>query len=282
MDNKTVYLNGRYLPIHEAHISVLDRGFLFGDGVYEVIPSYSGRLFRFQDHIRRLSNSLSGIRLNNPHNEKQWLDIVSPLIDPRINQSVYIQITRGADEKRDHAFPKSTQPTVFAMSSPVVPVPGQHGGIKAITLPDERWQNCHIKAVTLLANILNRQQALDRGCTEAILYKNGHVTEGSASNVFAVIDNILLTPPKSNEILPGITRDVILELARSNHIHYQESPIPVEELKKAQEIWICSSIREIMPVVELDSKQVADGRPGPLWQRTNRLFQRYKNSHSHD
>lgn len=278
MENKTVYLNGRYLPLNQAKISVLDRGFLFGDGVYEVIPSYSGHLFHFDKHLERLDRSLSGIRLANPFNQAQWLDILAPLLDSGSDQYIYLQVTRGSAEKRDHAFPKQIQPTVFAMSSNIVPLEGQNSGIKAITLPDGRWQMCHIKAITLLANLLYRQEAIDKDCTEAILVKGDHVTEGAASNVFAVIDGTIITPPKSNELLPGITRDVLLEIAERNHISYREDSISVEMLKNAEEIWLTSSIREIMPVVELDSDRIGGGKPGPVWELMNRLFQSYKQS----
>jgi D-alanine transaminase len=278
MQNKTVYLNGRYLPLNEAKISVLDRGFLFGDGVYEVIPSYSGHLFHFDKHMERLDRSLSGIRLANPFNQAQWLEILAPLLDSGSDQYIYLQVTRGSAEKRDHAFPKQIQPTVFAMSSSIVPLEGQNSGIKAITLPDGRWQMCHIKAITLLANLLYRQEAIDHDCTEAILVKGDHVTEGAASNVFAVIDGTVVTPPKSNELLPGITRDVLLEIAEKNHISYREESISVEMLKNAEEIWLTSSIREIMPVVELDSDRIGGGKPGPVWELMNRLFQSYKQS----
>jgi D-alanine transaminase len=278
MENKTVYLNGRYLPLNEAKISVLDRGFLFGDGVYEVIPSYSGHLFHFDKHLERLDRSLSGIRLANPFDRTQWLEILMPLLDPAQDQYVYLQITRGSAEKRDHAFPKQVRPTVFAMSSTIVPLPGQNAGIKAITLPDGRWQQCHIKAITLLANLLYRQEAVERDCTEAILVRGDHVTEGAASNVFAVVDGVVVTPPKSNELLPGITRDVLLEIAERNHISYREDSISLETLKSADEIWLTSSTREIMPVVELDSAPIGGGKPGPIWATMNRLFHSYKQS----
>lgn len=278
MDNRTVYLNGCYLPLDEAKISVLDRGFLFGDGVYEVIPSYCGRLFHFKEHIERLNCSLAGIRLASPYKREQWLSILTPLLNPNLDQTVYLQVTRGTAEKRDHAFPKQPQPTIFAMASNVMPLEGAHSGVKAITLNDIRWQLCHIKAITLLANVLNRQEAADRGCAEAILVKDDQITEGAASNVFAVIDGILLTPPKSNTILPGITRDVILEIAQKEGIAYREENIPIKNLKKADEIWLTSSIREILPVVELDSESVGGGKPGPLWQTMNQLFQTYKQS----
>lgn len=278
MTNKTVYLNGQYLPLSEAKISVLDRGFLFGDGVYEVIPCYAGKLFHFADHIKRLDNSLSAIRLPNPYSLEQWLEIFTPLLDSSLNQYIYLQVTRGSAPKRDHAFPVACPPTVFAMSSTIEPIPGAQQGVKAISLDDSRWQLCNIKAITLLANVLLRQEAIDSGAAEAILVKDGYVTEGAASNVFAVIDNILITPPKDNAILPGITRDVILQLAQDNGISCLEEIISLDALKTASEIWVTSSIREIVPVVELDSEKVAQGKPGPLWTQMNQLFQAYKQS----
>ena len=278
MENKTVYLNGQYLPLNEAKVSVLDRGFLFGDGVYEVIPAYSGHFFRLPEHLERLENSLAGIRLNNPHSREQWQDILTPLLDGNVDQYIYLQLTRGVAAKRDHAFPENIQPTVFAMCSNIVPLEGRNTGVKAISLDDSRWELCHIKATTLLANILLRQQAIEQECAEAVLVKDGYVTEGAASNIFAVIDDVLMTPPKSNEILPGITRDVILEIAKQNNIPYAEEIISLDALKTASEIWLTSSTREIIPVVEFDAKKVADGKPGPVWQRMNQLFQANKRS----
>lgn len=278
MDNKTVYLNGQYLPLNEAKVSVLDRGFLFGDGVYEVIPSYYGQLFHFHDHLTRLENSLAGIRLANPHTREQWLEILTPLLDAGENQYIYLQITRGVAAKRDHAFPENIEPTVFAMCSKIIPFAGRDSGVKAVTMDDSRWGFCNIKAITLLGNILHRQEAVDQDCTEALLVKDGAVTEGAASNVFAVIDGVLVTPPKSNDILPGITRDVILEIAAKNNISCREQRIALDALKSADEIWITSSTREIIPVVELDGKPVANGKPGSIWQTMNQLFQAYKQS----
>ena len=278
MDNKIVYLNGQYLPLNEAKVSVLDRGFLFGDGIYEVIPSYSGHPFHFEQHMERLENSLSSIRLANPHDRPQWLEILMPLLDAHLDQSIYLQITRGVADKRDHAFPENTPPTVFAMSSTIAPFTEVDSGAKAISIDDSRWQLCNVKATTLLANILLRQQAVEKGCAEAILVKDGYVTEGAASNIFAVIDGILITPPKSHEILPGITRDVILEIAGENNIPYSEDIISLDALKTAGEIWLTSSTREIIPVVQLDDETIANGKPGPIWQTMNRLFQAYKKS----
>lgn len=278
MENKTVYLNGLYQPLNEAKVSVMDRGFLFGDGVYEVIPSYSGHLFHFQEHMERLENSLNTIRLVSPHSCEQWLEILTPLLDSSLDQYIYLQITRGVASKRDHAFPENTVPTVFAMCSNIVPLDGKDTGIKAISLNDSRWELCNVKATTLLANILLRQDAVEKGCAEAILVKDGYVTEGAASNIFAVIDGILITPPKGNGILPGITRDVILEIAKKNNVPGSEDIISLEALKTASEIWITSSTREIIPVVELDSKKVSDGKPGPVFRIMNELFQAYKRS----
>ena len=280
MENKTVYLNGQYLPLDDAKVSVLDRGFLFGDGIYEVIPAYGGHLFRLQEHLERLENSLANIRLGNPHNREQWAKILQPLLTGDQDQYIYLQVTRGVAPKRDHAFPEQTQPTVFAMCSPIVPFPGRDAGIKAVTLDDNRWGLCNIKAITLLANILLRQSAVEQGSAEAILIKDGYVTEGAASNIFAVIDGILVTPPKGGEILPGITRDVILELALANNIPYSEDIISLEALQSASEIWLTSSTREIIPVVQLDSETVADGKPGPVWKKMHQLFQEFKQNQS--
>ncbi|MCK9398077.1 MAG: D-amino acid aminotransferase [Methylobacter sp.] len=279
MDSKTVYLNGRYLPLHDAKISVLDRGFLFGDGIYEVIPAYSGLLFHFEEHMERLENSLSSIRLTNPHSRAQWLEILEPLLDKNLDQYIYLQITRGAADKRDHAFPENIAPTVFAMCSNIAPVAGLESGVKAISVDDSRWELCNVKATTLLANILLRQQAVEKGCAEAILVKDGYVTEGAASNIFAVIDGILITPPQGSEILPGITRNVILDIARQNNIPYSEDIISLDALQTASEIWLTSSTREIVPVVQLDNEPIANGKPGPIWKAMNQLFQAYKQSH---
>jgi len=251
---------------------------LFGDGIYEVIPSYSGSLFHFQEHMERLENSLSSIRLANPHNRAQWLEILTPLLDSSLDQYIYLQITRGIDSKRDHTFPENVTPTVFAMCSNIVPLANLDSGVKAISVDDSRWELCNVKATTLLANILLRQQAVEKGCAEAILVKDGYVTEGAASNIFAVIDGILITPPQGSEILPGITRNVILEIARENNIPYSEDIISLDALKTASEIWLTSSTREIVPVVQLDNETIANGKPGPIWRTMNQLFQAYKQS----
>lgn len=273
-----VYLNGDYLPLAEAKVSVLDRGFLFGDGVYEVIPAYGGRLFRLEDHIARLNASLSAIRLELHKSADEWRAIFQPMLDGSKDQYIYLQITRGYAPKRDHGFPEQVVPTVFAMSSDIKPFPGRISGIKALTLDDTRWQLCNVKAITLLANLLLRQEALDQGCAEAILLRNGYVTEGAASNVFVVIDGELITPPKSNEILPGITRDVILELAQAHQIPCREDVIALEALQNANEVWVTSSIREIVPVIQVDGNPVGTGKSGSIFQKMDQLLQAYKQS----
>lgn len=271
-----VYLNGEYLPLSEAKVSVLDRGFLFGDGVYEVIPSYSGHLFRIEDHLHRLEISLQRIRLELSYSLEKWLEILIPLLDKDKDQSIYLQITRGVAPKRDHAFPKNPQPTIFANCSDMYPVSGIELGVKALTIEDNRWEMCNVKATTLLANVLLKQEAIDQGAAEAILHRNDYVTEGATSNLFAVIDNVLTTPEKSTEILPGITRQVVLELAVNNEISVKEETISLEALRAASEIWMTSSTREIVPVVKLDLKKIGEGKPGPVWHQMNQLFQEYK------
>lgn len=276
--DKIVYLNSEYLPLSEAKVSVLDRGFLFGDGVYEMIPSYAGHLFRLQDHLNRLQTSLEQIRLKFSCDLETWQGILNPLLDPEQDQAIYLQITRGVAPNRDHVFPENPNPTVFAMCSDIKPFSGLETGVKALTMEDSRWEMCHVKATTLLANVLLKQEAIEQGCAEAILTKNGYVTEGATSNLFALIGGKIVTPEKTSEILPGITRQVILELAQNNNIPVSEAGISVEELQTANEIWISSSTREIIPVVELDSKKVGDGKPGAIWQKINQLFQQYKRS----
>ncbi len=276
----TAYLNGTFLPLDQAQVSVMDRGFLFGDGVYEVIPVYNGRLFRLAQHLRRLQRSLDGVRIGNPMTENEWTELLTGLVarNTGSEQAVYLQVTRGVAAKRDHAFPLATLPTVFAMSTPAPAVRDSAGeaGIRAITLPDIRWQQCDIKAITLLPNVLLRQQAIDASTAEAILIKNGHATEGAASNVFIVHNGVLVTPPKGPSLLPGITRELVLELASANGIPFREAGITEQALEQAGEIWVTSSTREISPVTHLNDKSVGDGQPGPLWQRMILLYQDYK------
>lgn len=274
LPDPTVYLNGEFLPLSQAKISVLDRGFLFGDGVYEMIPVYGGKPLRLAEHLRRLDNSLAGIRMAPPLDDTQWQAIFQRLIQGDEDQSIYLQITRGVGSGRNHAFPGNVPATVFAYCAPIAPIPAS--GAKAITVPDIRWQWCHIKAITLLANVLQRQQAVDEGCAEAILVRDGYALEGAASNLFAVVDGVLLTPPKGHEILPGITRDLVVELAEANAIPLQERKITLAELERAEEVWVTSSTREVLPIVELDGRKVGNGQPGLLWARMDALYQQRK------
>ncbi len=280
MTAATVYLNGSFLPADEARVSVLDRGFLFGDGVYEVVPAYGGHLLRLPHHLQRLAQSLAGIRLPNPLDDEAWRAMLEELVarNGGGDQSVYLQVTRGVADRRDHAFPSDVVPTLFAMSTPMAPPAAEQyeSGFKAVTLEDIRWQHCNIKAITLLPNVLLRQEAIDRGAAEAILVRDGLATEGAASNLFVVEGDTLITPPTGPQLLPGITRDLVLELARANAIPAREEEIPEGRLRGADEVWLTSSTREIVPVTSLDDSPVGLGRPGPVWRRMRELYQTYK------
>ena len=283
----TVYLNGNYLPMEDACVSVMDRGFLFGDGVYEVIPAYGGRLFRLPHHLQRLQNSLDGIRIVNPLSDTEWEQVLTELLQQNAatdgsnhDQSVYLQVTRGSAAKRDHSFPTPVTPTVYAFSVRI-PAPDPavaKQGIAAITLDDIRWKYCNIKAITLLPNVLLRQQAADQGAVEALLIRDGLVIEGSASNVFVIRDGAILTPPKGTQMLPGITRDLVLELAAQHQQPCQEADIRETELRDADEIWVTSSTKEIVPVTMLDGKPVGDGAPGPVWKAMIELYRTYRDA----
>jgi D-alanine transaminase len=274
-----IYLNGKFMPVEDAVIPVLDRGFIFGDGVYEVIPVYSRHPFRLQEHLQRLQNSLESIRLENPHSEDEWRELTRRVIDlnETEDQSLYLQVTRGA-AKRDHAFPEKSVPTVLITSNPLNPPHDEQlqKGVGAITATDNRWLRCDVKSTSLLPNVLLRQLAVDAGCVETLLLRDGLLTEGSASNVFVVIAGIMLAPAKSNLMLPGITYDVVLELAQKNGIAYQLRSVTQAELKHADEIWITSSSKEILPVTTVDGKPVGQGNPGPVFQRMHDLYQSYK------
>jgi D-alanine transaminase len=263
----TVYLNGQFLPLEQAKISPLDRGFLFGDGAYEVIPVYSRRPFRIDEHLKRLQQTLDGIRLANPHTLDEWRTRIERIIADHdfADQSVYIQVTRGADNKRDQAFPINVPPTVFIFTAPLVtPSAAQReAGIAVISAPDNRWLRCDLKTVSLLANVLLRQQAIDAGCVETIMLRDGFLTEGAASNIFVVKDGTLLAPPKDHRMLPGITYDVVLELAARHGMPYQIREIAEDELRVADELWMTSSTKEVLPITSLDGQPVGTGQPGP-------------------
>ena len=276
----TAYLNGEFLPLADTQVSVMDRGFLFGDGVYEVIPVYGGRLFRLAHHLKRLHNSLEGVRIADPLSTEAWETMLTDLVSRNEggDQAVYLQVTRGVAEKRDHAFPENTAPTLFAMSTPMAASVDidSVSGISAVTLPDIRWKLCNIKAITLLPNVMLRQQAIDGDCAEAILIKDGFAIEGAASNLFIVSNGLLITPPNGPALLPGITRDLIIELAANHAIPFREADISLDALFSADEVWLTSSTREISPVTRLDDSVISGGVPGPLWRRMIGLYQEYK------
>lgn len=275
------YLNGRYLPLEQACVPVLDRGFLFGDGVYEVIPAYGGRLFRLPQHLARLSRSLEAVRIPGPMAEGAWTALLEELVSRNGGGDlwVYLQVTRGAAQ-RDHAFPAEAVPTVFAMAGPLKPPAAEvlEQGAAAVTRPDFRWGRCDIKAVTLLANVLMRQEAKEAGALEAILLRDGLALEGASSNLFVVENGLLSTPPKGPQILPGITRDLVLELARDDGLPVAEEAVPEARLRTAEEILLTSSTREIVAVTRLDGAPVGAGRPGPVYRRLRELFQAYKHA----
>jgi D-alanine transaminase len=282
----TIYLNGQYMPIEDAKISVLDRGFIFGDGVYEVIPVYSRKAFRLAEHLRRLQHSLDGIKLSNPHSNGEWASIIKELVarNAAEDQYLYLHITRGV-AKRDHAFPSPpVKPTVFMMSNPLLtpPVALLQSGVGAVTAPDNRWLRCDIKAISLLPNVLLRQMAVDAGAAETILIRpesnneGEFMTEGAASNIFVVKDGKLLAPPKDNLMLPGITYDVVLEIAAANNIPYEVRKIGVAEVFAADELLLTSSTKEVLPITQLDGKPVGIGKPGAMFAKLHKLYQEYK------
>lgn len=276
----TAYLNGYFLPIEQAQVSVMDRGFLFGDGAYELIPVYSRRPFRLAQHLRRLQNTLDGIGIRNPHSDAEWTGLIEEIIarNEWQDQSVYLQLTRGADVKRNHAFPKGVTPTVFMMSEPLVtPLDTQREtGVCAITAADLRWLRCDLKTTALLANCLLRQQAVEAGCAETILFRDGFLTEGSASNIFVVKDGTMLAPPRSHLMLCGITYDVVLEIAAAHALPHQVREVLEAEVRAADEIWMSSSTKEVLPVTLLDGREVGHGRPGPVFARMYGWYQEFK------
>ncbi len=275
-----LYLNGEYVPEAEAQVSVMDRGFLFGDGVYEVIPAYDGQLLRGDEHLQRLDASLASIRMDNPLDHQQWKTIFKHLLglSPEPNQYLYLQVTRGAEPVRDHLIPAGIEPTVMAMARPIKARKPQfeEQGVAVVTRDDIRWSRCDIKSVALLAAVLMRQEAEDEGAQETILVRDGNALEGSSANLFIVSNGLIITPPKSRLLLAGITRGLILDLAREAGLRCSEQAVPAKALEGADEVWISSSTREVLPVTRLNGDQVGDGRPGPVWRQINALYQDYK------
>lgn len=274
------HLDGRELPLADARISPLDRSFLFADGVYEVIPVYGGSPFRLESHLVRLARSLAALRMRDPHSRAAWQGLIESLVavNGGGDQYVYLQVSRGAEFGRNHAPLPDIAPTVFAYCSPwprVAPSVLEEG-LACITATDTRWARCDIKSVALLANIMLRQQAIDAGASEAILLRDGCLTEGSASTVQVVLKGALVTPPDSARILPGTTRQVVEELATSLGIPHRAADITEAELRSADEIWLAAATREVQPVTQLDGRAVGTGKPGPLWQRVYAAYQQLK------
>ncbi len=270
------HLDGRFLPLREARISPLDRGFLFADGVYEVMPVFAGRPFRFGQHFDRLSRSLGELRLPDPHDRAAWRRLVGELIarNGGGDQYLYLQITRGAEYGRNHAPLPALTPTVFAFCAPLPVVPAEllEHGYACVTAQDIRWARCDIKSLALLANVLLRQLACDVGAQETILLREGILTDASASTVHIVRGHTLVTPPESQWILPGTTRTVVEELATRIGLDWHAAPVTEAELRAADEIWLSAATREVSAVTRLDGRAVGSGQPGPVWQRIRSEF----------
>lgn len=279
MSQVQAFLDGKFKSLEACHISPLDRGFIFGDGIYELIPVYNNKAFYLQNHITRLNRSMSEILIDNPYSNTEWENIVDMLIQQSQvdDLAVYIQVTRGI-APRDHAFPEKVNPTVFAMANPLATVSKNilQQGVSLTTAKDIRWQRCDIKVITLLPNILARQDAARSSAIEAILIRDGFALEGSASNLLVVRDGVVYTHPKDNLILPGITRDVVLGLLKELGIAYEEKEIPKEWLYSSEEIWITSSTKEILPATRVDQHTVGNGMPGEIWEKIYLSYQQLK------
>jgi D-alanine transaminase len=267
------------MPIGEARVPVLDRGFLLGDGVYEVIPVYARRPFRLAQHLARLQNSCDGIRLANPLDSAGWTALILDFIGRQefAEQNLYLQVTRGV-AKRDHAFPQGAAPTVFMMANPLVTPTAEQfeAGVPAVTTTDNRWQRCDIKSIALLANVLLRQVAVDAGATESVLFRDGYLTEGAASNIFAVKGSTILAPLRNHLMLPGITYDTVIELARDHGLPLEVREISEAEVRAADELWLTSSTKEILPITRLDGRLVGSGKAGPVARQMLALYQTLK------
>lgn len=275
----TAWFNGSFMPLSEVRISPLDRAFLFGDAVYEVIPVYAGQAFLLDPHLDRLERSLHELSIRNPHRRKEWMDIISGLIEQNGggNLAIYLQVSRGADIKRDHAFPAgNVPPTVFGMVSTMTEPHPDQLGLRAITLADQRWARCDIKSTALLANLLARQAAREAGAGEAILLRDGHLSEGSASSVIIVERGALVRRPDGPEVLPGTTTDAVFAAAARVGLSCREEMISEQRLRQADEIWIAAATRGITPVLELDGKKIGDGGPGPVWRQVVAAFEALK------
>lgn len=277
-----VYLNGKFIPQEDAKISITDRGFLFGDGVYESIPVYEGRIFSLKQHLKRLQCSLEAIKMSPPLSDDKWSEILYKLLSlndkKNTDQSLYIQITRGPQPERNHAIPVIIQPTIMALCLPPKRTPQEKllAGLSAITVEDRRRQDCYVKSINLLPNVLAYDQAQLSGSVEAILIRNGEALEGTSSNLFIVKNGILQTPPLSPQILAGITRELILQWAKQLGVPYEEISISEKMLYGADEIWLTGSLKEIYPIVRLNDKLIGGGKVGPLWHKMKGLYEKIK------
>ncbi len=278
----TVYLNDHFMPLEKAHVSIMDRGFLFADGVYEVIPVYAGKLFRLEKHLARLQRSLDAIHLDYKIDYAFWAKTLKQLVIYNTalgaNQSVYVQITRGTADPRAHVFPDDSTPTIFCRCNKFTPktIEALREGINVITHPDIRWEYCFIKSIALLPNVLLSEDAKKANAHEAILFRDDVLTEGASSNVFLVKNDVLYTPPLSNQILGGITRDLILELAKKHKLAFEESELTKTDLLQADEVWISSSTREVVPVINCDGQKIGNGKAGPTWENMINWYRSYK------
>ena len=287
MTDLTCYLNGRYQPVSQASVNVMDRGFIFGDGIYEVVPVYDKRLFRFNEHMARLARSLSKLRIANPHSREEWLGLARSLVASTFestgaaDQLVYIQVTRGV-APRDHVMPQGIEPTVFMMANPMKQASAEqrHAGVACTTARDFRWERGDIKSISLLGNVLARQMSADHGAMETIMFRDGFLTEAAASNVWIAHEGALLGPPKSDHVLEGIRVDLLRELCEDCGVAYNLRPIPEADVMSADEIMLSSATKEVLPVTRLDGELVGHGamrgRPGPVYARLHEAYQRAK------
>jgi D-alanine transaminase len=274
-----VHLNGQFLPIGDAKVSVLDRGFIYGDGVYELVPVYRRQPFRLPQHLARLQHSLDGIRLANPHTDAEWAAIIGELVRQQSfdDQGVYFQVTRGV-AKRDHTFPAGVPATVFMMSNPLATPSAEQveKGVAVVTAEDNRWQRCDLKTISLVGNVLMRQLAADAGAVETVMFRDGHLTEASASNVLVVIRGEIIAPPKDKLILPGITYGAAYEFAREAGLPFGIRAVSKAEVLVADEMWLTSSTKEVLAVTTVDGRPFASGVPGPVFRKMHALFQAHK------
>lgn len=276
MNEPLVYLNGAMTPLSEAKISVLDRGFIFGDGIYEVIPVYGRKMFRADQHLARLFRSLAAIGIPNPHSKEEWLALIRQVMDAHESddQMVYLQITRGV-AKRAHAFPKEVTPTVFVMTNPIVlpAAAAREHGVACVSMEDRRWLHCEIKSISLLGNVLAAQNAAEHGVAESIQFRDGYLSEASASNVWIVKNGMLMGPPKNHLILEGIRYALLEELCAATGIPFESRRITREEVFAADEVMLSSATKEVLAVVKLDEHTIGNGVPGPIYQKLYAAYQ---------